>query len=541
MKFPGSSMDRANLIRTILFLLTVGLLGPVSSATAELENQLEPEYSLAVLDYNARDFDSAIKMLNELQKKAPAAVEILELKAITFKAMKNDKEAANVYRDLVQLKTKEGKDKKEIAPYAFELGVIRYNEKNLKQAEQYLNFSAKNGFNVEVSHFYLGLVEVQTEQWAKAEIDFNETLKSDLDELKPASHYYLSQVYFKLGYPSDGFGHLISAKQSAQKYIDRQDVQPESKKMAEQVRDAAAATLAPFDKAQKFGTFSFMIGYDSNVLLVPSGSANSTSASGKSTLKSMVSAGYGYASSPLSAVQYVPSVRVNLNKNFNGASSTGEFADTTFSLYLTKDALAPVSWGLKTEGTFVFQNQTDANSAKKYHLYDDSIEFEPYVKWDASKRWTYGLELGDRLIKYAGEDTVDPTLRRSGHAVVGRISAQNKAARRYFNPTYAIRFELNSTDGTEYANNLYGAQIINVMKLGQVDFSQVLEIDHTGYGQSSTARKDTLYLFSLLASRKIGPRWAALASGDYSSNASNDSSTYGYNRFTLNAGVGYNF
>jgi tetratricopeptide (TPR) repeat protein len=182
------SNRRAAKFAMFSFSLVAGLFGLMSSATAELENHLEPEYALAVLDFNAKDFSSALRLLSEIQKKAPASVEVLELKAITLKAMKNEKDAANVYRDLIQIKTKEGKDKKEIAPYAFELGVIRYNEKNWKQAEQYLNYSAKNGFNVEVSRFYLGLVQVQLQEWNKAEENFSETLKSDLEELKPAAH-----------------------------------------------------------------------------------------------------------------------------------------------------------------------------------------------------------------------------------------------------------------------------------------------------------------------------------------------------------------
>jgi hypothetical protein len=344
-----------------------------------------------------------------------------------------------------------------------------------------------------------------------------------------------------MGYPSDGFGNLISAKRTAKAYIDREDVQPESKKMAEQVYAAAEGTLAPFDHAQTFGTFSFLLGYDSNVLLIPSDTANTASASGKSTVKSTVSAGYGYASSPLETIQYVPSLRFNLNKNFNGDSSTGEFADTTFSLYLTKDALAPVSYGLKTEGTLVFQNQTDTTGSKKYHLYNSVVQFAPYAKWDASKHWTYAAEIGFRMLSFTGEDTVTLAQRRSGSGITAKLTAQNRSSRKYFNPTYALRGELNSTDGTEYENTLFGAQLINTMKLGVTDFSQVLEVNRTSYGKSSTARADTFFVLSLLASKKIGPRWAMIYSADYSKNSSSDSATYGYNRFSLNAGVGYNF
>ena len=60
---------------------------------AALENQLEPEYAEAVLEYNAKNLDGALKLLTELQKRAPQTVEILELRAITLKAMKNDKDA----------------------------------------------------------------------------------------------------------------------------------------------------------------------------------------------------------------------------------------------------------------------------------------------------------------------------------------------------------------------------------------------------------------------------------------------------------------
>lgn len=538
----SSLKDRASIFRKIsTFAIALSMFGHVSQATAEIANELEPDYAEAVLEYNSKKYDNALKLLTEIQKKAPKAVEVLELKAITFKALKDDKGAAEVYRDLIQLKTKEGKEKKEIAPYAFELGVIRYNEKNWKQAEQYLSYSAKNGFNIELARFYLALVQSQTENWNLAEANFKETLKGSVEELKPAAHYYLAQVYFKSGYPADGFGNIIDAKKTAQKFIDRQDVQPESKKMAEQVLKAADATLLPFDKSQFFASFSLLTGYDSNVLLMPTDSAT-TSASGKATLKSLLSLGVGYASSPLRTFQYVPSLRFNVNKNFNTNSYSGEFADSTFSLYVTKDVLAPVSLGLKTEGTLVFQTQADATtSAKSYHLYDNTILLSPYLKWDKSKQWTFGGELGYRITNYTGEETVSAASKRSGDSILFKISAQNKRMSNYFNPTYVAHADLVATDGTEYDATIFGLQLVNLMKLGKVDFTQVLSVDKTTYGSSSTDRSDSLLTLSLLASKKIGPRWALISSADYSTNSSSDETSYSYSKYTLNVGVGYSF
>ncbi len=528
-------------IRTISLAALLSLLGPMSSATAEIANDIEPEYAKAVLAYNDQDFNGALKMLAELQKRSPRTPEILELKAITHKALKDEKGAALAYRELVQIKTKLKSEKKEIAPYAFELGVIRYNQKNWKEAAQYLNYSARHGFNVEVSRFYLGLVQSQTQEWGRAEHSFKETLKGEVEELRPAAHYYLAQVYFKMGSPSAGFANLIEAKRKAQKYIDREDVQPESKKMAEQVRQASDATLAPFDRSQTFGNFSLLLGYDTNVLLMPSTDVADTAGSGKSTPKVLLSAGLGYASSPMRTIQYVPSVRFNLNKNFNGESKSGEFADTTFSLYLTKDALAPVAYGLKTESTFVFQNQVDTAGASKYSLYNTSILLAPYAKWEASKKWTLGTEVGYRILGFEGEETVAESLRRSGNGILLRISAQSKVSRKRWNPTYVLKAEFNQTDGTEYDSRVFGAQLINTMKIRKVDFSQVLELSRTTYATSSTDRGDTFALLALQASKQIGPRWALMATADYTKNMSSDETAYSYNRFTLNAGVGYHF
>ncbi len=535
------SKERALGIRKMVAFVVLGLFGPGSDVRAEISNEIEPEYALAVLAYNDQDFNSALKLLSELQKKAPRAAEILELKAITLKALKNEREAAKIYNTLVQLKQNEKRDKKEIAPYAFELGVIRYNQKNWKLAERYLAYSARHGFNVEVSRFYLGLIQSQTQDWVKAEQNFKATARGGVEELHPAAHYYLAQVYFKLGYPSDGFKNLLDAKRTSNRYIDRNDVQAESKKMAEQVREAADATLAPFDRSQTFGNFSFLLGYDTNVLLVPSTDVPNTSGSGKTTPKALLSAGLGYASSPMRSIQYVPSVRFNLNKNFNGDSKAGEFADTTFSLFFTKDAIAPFSFGLKSEGSGVFQNQVDSSGSSKYSLYNTSLLFAPYTKWDATRKWTLGAEVGYRILSFSGEDTVADSLRRSGKGIIARLSAQNRTQRKRWNPTYVLKAELNPTVGTEYDSKVLGAQVINTMTLGKINFSQVLELTRTIYPDSSTDRGDTFVLLALQASKKIGPRWAVLATGDYTKNISSDEASYSYDRITLNAGLGYSF
>lgn len=523
-------------------VVLAGGLCPSLGARADLPSELEPDYAEAVIAYNSQNYDRTIALLTELQKKAPKQVEFLELKAIALKAAKRTGEAANVYRDLVQQKVQEGKDKKEIAPYAFELGVIRFNEKKYDQAEQYLAYSLKQGFNPEISNLYLGMTRMQKSDWVRAEQDFKNVVKSDLDEVKPAAHLYLAQVYFKLEDPADGFDHLLKAKGVSQKFIDREDASADSKQMAEQVRAAAEGALAPFDKTQFFGNFSFLTGYDSNALLTPDSTDSAASGTSQSTLKSMLSVGGGYASSPMREFQFVPSLRLNFNKNFNQDTYGTEFEDSTLALYITRNVFAAFSYGLKTEAIAVFQNDYNSSTEKsKYRLYDKQLTFAPYAKWEANKLWTLGLEAGLKKISYNGEDDVTESLRRSGNTWYAKATAQNKAHRRFWNPTYTLKFEANGAEGTEYESTAIGAVVGNAFKWKDIDWFQSLEYTHTGYGESSQDRTDSFFMLSLYASKKIGPRWSVVGSADYTKNSSTVEDSYSYNRFNLLAGVGYTF
>ena len=100
---------------------------------------------------------------------------------------------------------------------SFELGVLRYNEKKYQQAEQYFQYSARNEFNIDISNFYLGLISVQMQDWNLAETRFEAVLKTEIEEIRSATHFYLAQTKFKKELPAQGFDHLIKAKKTAQK------------------------------------------------------------------------------------------------------------------------------------------------------------------------------------------------------------------------------------------------------------------------------------------------------------------------------------
>ncbi|RYZ61251.1 MAG: hypothetical protein EOP09_20210, partial [Proteobacteria bacterium] len=120
--------------RMVFRFFAIALLVAPLTGFAEIPNESEPDYSEAVIFYNTKRFDRALTMLEQLQRTLPKSVEVLELKALTLRATQKDKQAAVVYKDLIDLKTKQAAPRKEIAPYAFELGMIRFNEGDFKKA-----------------------------------------------------------------------------------------------------------------------------------------------------------------------------------------------------------------------------------------------------------------------------------------------------------------------------------------------------------------------------------------------------------------------
>ena len=512
------------------------------NAQAEISSDLEPDYAEAVLAYNAQNFDRAMMILEVLKKKSPNTTEFLELNAIILKSQRKDSEASQVYRQLIQLKTKEGKDRKEIAPYAFELGMYRFNEKKLDQAEQYLNFALRNQFNKEMCQFYLGMIATHKMDWDKAEKAFKSVIASEIEEIKPAAHFYLAQSYFKSGSTSSGFGQLRLAKSKAEKVIAQENASNEIKQMSEQIKTAADAALKPFDKTQKFGNFNLLTGYDTNVLLVPSNIPGNANVSGKETLKTLLSLGYGIATSPVKEFQFVPSVKFNLNKNWNRESATGEFSDVTASLYVSRYALSSLVFGLKTENIAIFQNDYNSTTGKsKYRLYNTSLGIGPYTRWEVSRKWTINADFLFRKLDFNNEADLQQTLRRTGTAYGFKVSGMQKTNKKYFNPVYTVRAEFGKTEGTEFDSNAFGFGISNIMKLSKIDLVQNIDFTKTKFPNSTADRSDNLIVLGLVATKKIGPRWSVMATADYTKNTSTDEQSYTYDRMTTNAGVSYVF
>ncbi|MBI3535555.1 MAG: hypothetical protein HY072_08755, partial [Deltaproteobacteria bacterium] len=145
---------------------------------AEVPTQFEAEYSEAVLAYNAKDFKKSLQILEALEQKAPEITEVLELQALSSKALQDDKQVEATYAKIIKLKTKQNRPEKEFAPYHFELGLIRHKEHKQELAAKHFRFALKNGFNEAVCHLYLGMYSFQSGAWANSEHHFDGIISS---------------------------------------------------------------------------------------------------------------------------------------------------------------------------------------------------------------------------------------------------------------------------------------------------------------------------------------------------------------------------
>ncbi len=521
-------------------LLAVGAAGV--SARAEVPDNLEPDYAEAVLAFNARDYAKTLERLNSLLKDHPEVNEFLELKALSLRATQNDADAAQIYRQLVANKTREGRPPAELAPYHFELAMILTRQKKPEEAKPSFEFSIANGFNVAPSHLYTGLGAFNAGRWAEAEGHFQGVLSEKLRDLKPVAHFYLGQTYMRLEYPAGATASLVEARRASRSLLDDADTDPETRKVAQQIFDATEASLAPYDKGQFFGYVGTLSGYDSNVLYVPSTGSSAAYTTGKASMKQTLMVGGGYASSSMRALQFVPSLKSNIGYNFNKDSQGYQFATTVASFYVTRNPVAPFSFGVKVDASIVFKNDVDADTGKGvYRPYSRSASLGPYFRYQVSRGLQLSLEMTGEPKKYLDDPYTTQRRSGSGYAVRGYLASDSGS--RFWNPTGSFRYAKDNAEGTEYLSSTVGADLMDVVHWSdKVDLTATASFYRQAFPLHSVSeRRDVNLAVQLGASWKWKPRWTVLGNLGFTRNNSNFETVYSYNKAEFGGGITYSF
>lgn len=514
-------------------MLPIGTLSVLTqSSFAVIPNALEPEYSEAILAFHGKNYDRALQILDELLKTSPQIAEFLELKALTLKTVQKPKESAQTYKQLIETKLKDGADAKQIAPYYFELGMIRYQEKKFERCIQYLDEAAKVDFNFAATHFFLGMSHFQMGNYPISNDHFSKVISSNTLELKPASYFYQGQIGFKRQMPAIATQSFFSAISTSETIINDPKSSNDSKAIAKQILDASQKALEPLNKSHWFGNLALSFGYDTNVLASPS-SSTTTGSLNSSSVGGFFQAGIGHMSSPLNTIQWIPNYRTSINYYFNRNASSAEFYTNNLSLYMNVKPLSLFSWGLKLEGFLLFQN------SGTYARYLHGLTTGPYMKTNLGSS-TLGLETFFTFNTYAQDETASSASQlRSGTDIDFRAFLQNDQGQKFWNPTYSVTFTLQNAKGTDYKSKNFSGTLENLIYFSKtLSLNLLASFEMALYSnRTPQTRTDKTFTFQAAVTKKINSKWTLFGNAQYMTNASDLPTLYAFNRFSFLTGA----
>ncbi len=522
-----------------LVITSLIFLGFSSTTLAEVPTDFEPQYAEAILAFNGRDYDQALKLLKQLEKQSPDVPEFLELKALTLKVMNKPASSAKAYRQLIDKKKREKASLKEIAPYYFELGVLYFNKKKFKGARKYFNLASKGKFNVGPTYFFLGMIGFQESNWAFAIQNFKKVTESDADDLKPASYFYLAQTYFKIKYINGATDYLLAAKSHAKDAMNDKKKGESIRKVSKSIYNAAIKALKPLNKSRWFGNLSLISGYDTNILSLPDDSSIS-SATSLASFKQVMQFGIGRMGSPTSSIQLVPSYRLSTNWNLNDQARAYEYSSNRFSLYFTKHPLSLFSYGLKTEGNFTFANGSDTGRFS-YAYFSTTAELGPFFKKELGQGKYIGGEFFWGPAIYADDSKTTKLSRKNGSEFSSKLFYQNDIGKRYWNPTFSFNMGYTIAEGSNNQNYEMGMSLSDLMYLSKrLKLAGKISFSRTTYpSKLPEARTDHEIKLSALTTYRWKPKWTVLGELSYENNTSSIPAIYSYSKFSLTLGMSY--
>lgn len=515
--------------------LLISLLFSLAPAQADILKRQEPKYSLAVIAYNEKKYQESLKILNELLRDTPGSIEFLELKALALKTAKNDTESASTYESIIQAKSQSGASAKELSPYQFELGVIRFRTQQKVAAIPLFEASIQSGFNTAPASFFLGMIHFEAGRNAEAAVRFKVASESGLDEIAAPAAFYLGQAQLKIGESGAASASFVNAKLLARPLAKQSPT-------AKNILEACERILAPLDRAQNFGSIALALGYDSNVQALPD-QAEGVLNINQDTFKTLVQAGIGRMSSPTENFQWIPSYRVSYNKNFNSDTREGEFLTQELSLFLNHRPLDPSTYGFKIDLGHTFQNQFDTNSTESstFRQFSATSELEAYYRFKWGKRVGVNLSAGAGPQLFFGDLLFARNERRTGLGWSATSQFTLTSQGKWVNPALTLGLSGIDTDQTDFQSMTRAVLLQNGLLFSDRTKGFVsLGVSETDFKyRLDGERKDRNFTLGLQILHQLGPRWSLTADGSVSRNISTVSDTYQYFRWTMSTGVSY--
>ncbi|MGZ3687080.1 MAG: tetratricopeptide repeat protein [Bdellovibrionota bacterium] len=513
-------MPLVNCVRRDLRAVAIGLLiflalfsgRPALAEESHPGLMAEALYAEAVLAFNRKQSDKALKILNDLLAENPKHVEALQLKALTLKGSGNDAQAIDTYTRLIQLQPEKNR-----GPYYFELAVIYYRQKRIELARPLFQKAIALDFNAGASHLFLGLADFNAGKLNESEAHFDQVVHESDSEVRMVAYYYRGLINLKNSYGTLAMGDLIEARDIA--------LSVSGTPMAGDIASSTSKLLAPFDKGQWFATFLFLPQYDSNI----STAVFQTGSSGLAAVMGNLTAGAGWVSSPLKKAQVVLGLKEQLNAGVVPSDPTQSlnysYWTQTASFYLNYKPLARHSFGIKIEPSY----RTLLQGMAPFSL---GGEAGPYYRIQATPHLQFMLE------GYARPSLYFTQTDYTGIDSIVRFSTKYESDNRFFNPAGNLFFEYDSTSGNIGTFWSSGVELSNTFRFTPKN-TGVLSVDLANFSYYLVSRQDSNFVTHASWVTQLNSHWSILGDAAFIWNNSNLNLTYTYIRWTVGAGVSW--
>ncbi len=515
--------------------LAIGIFVLSSVAVAAVPRGLEAKYSEALINYRQKKFPDALKLLEELIAEEPD-YEFKELKALVLKESGNLDLAAKTYESLLT----EAPAQK--SAYEFELGVINFQQKKNDAARDFLLSALDSGFNVDTDHYLLGVLDYQAHKYSSSRKHFLEALKSSIPSIEVPTHLYLGFLNSEANDQRSAAREFFRARRLAQAQIVTSDAQTP---LYKQVVANASQSINALDQAHWFANVGLTSGYDSNVLLYPTGlGAPSTGGTNRGSVVETVNWGLGYQTSSLGKLQFTPTYRGSFNYNFNQDTKAGEYFMNDFTLMISEHPLNTTSFGAKIEGQYLMR-MGDVGDPKPGSIssYSFVASIGPYVKHETNPKTFMGAELDLQPQFYLQDSSSDAEFKKSGYGATLRGYWQKERASDYWNPGAALSLDYRRPSGGEFKSKGLYLEFTNPMYLSQkLTFSPQASFGAYIYTDRAAGfRRDWLFMATANFSYLAGKAIFLSTSLQYIDNISNVTDTYQYTRLVGTFAISYLF
>lgn len=526
---PQSATTGNPPVRQILLVFaSVLLLLAAKSHAAGPGSEFEVLQMKATVAYNDGKYPEAAESLHQILEKRPNDLPALELMALCQQNL--DKKAAEAtYVRLIAL----GQPEK-VAAYHFQLATLLFGRKG-RGAREHFQKAVDGQFNTGLGHFFLGLIAMSGKDWKTARTHLEAAREGeDAAAVRPRIDLALGQTYTELGLSRDSMRSYYDAARP-----------PESVDTINGgIRQSALKELKKLDHLGFYGSLSLISQWDTNVQSNPTDVHNPTPQTFQRSMKEVVSASVGGATSPVRAVQVLPVLRLFTNYDFNQYTRNFDFVSISPSLTTMFDPWERLTFGVKGEFTYSLKNTLDVLSPSATTTYEGfslTGDVGPLARLSVTPDLTLAAEVTWRPKKFY-QDAIDLNTRRTGQGYYARVSGEYLQTP-LFNPSAYVAFEQDFPAGGDYRFRALSVGASNAIHAtGKLTVSPGVDFSATSYYETAPIeRVDNFISFRAMAQYRLAAHWSLLADGALMSNSSTQPTKFSFNRTLVSGGATYSF